>query len=283
MKAFVFVALAVIAVCCAAEDFPVLYTDNVTHIVIPKGKNLAIYKWPKDVMGYGYGEGCYGTVKMYQKKTFDINPAYDDVYTTFNEQKFIHLVTIKNSADGYYVGFAVDEAKDDGPEGINGAIDFVFTTVKDGYKQYVPETFDQKVGMNINLNSNTATLTWTSSGTDNTIVYRKDKSLKSYDPSKDFPPVNYYQTGCSAKLWMEKDDVATGEVVIKRANDKYTGAVQLKGITKKDVAMVAITTEKKDVPYPFTASYDFVALGAASTKVISSVALFFLLISVLLI
>jgi len=263
----------------------VIVNDEVNHIIIGKDQKGVVYQWIQKSDGYSYAEICFGgVINMYQKATSDINPATDTPYAVFSaagEGK--SPIWYMNLTGGFYYGFYAVDGKNDGPDGINGAIDLFISTSYDKMKQMIPGTPGNIVSMKISLNSGTATLTWESTGVDSTKIYRKDVSKNEYSPDKWFPPQSYHMTGCSAKLWMKVDEEATKAVKIQHPNEKYTGLVQLTGINDKTVTLVAVTTEKKDVTNPFIRSYDFVALGTASTTILSSLALLLLLVSVLII
>jgi len=278
MKAFVVVALALAAVCLA--DVPVIENEGVTHVVIPKGAKGVVYRWPQSKSGLVYAEGCFGVIKLYQKSTNDINPVTDKIYTIFNETAPVHKMTF---LPGYYIGFFVDEANDDGPDSINGAMYIAAATTEEKRNKLLPSTMNEYVEINIAMNSHKATLTWQSTGEDNTTVYRKDISLKTYDKQKDFPPERYYQTACSAQLWLKYDEDATKGVKFQNPGSQITAFTQVHDITEKDVTIVAIVTEFKNAELPFPRAYKFVALGAASTTVLSTLAFVLLLVSVLLI
>jgi len=279
MKSFAVVAFALVAA-CVAEEAILLPNQDVTHVVIPKGSNHVLYQWKESKMGYVYGEGCFGYVKVYQKRTNDINPVTDTMYTMFNLSAPIHRMKF---TAGNYIAFYVDEAKDDGPDGINGALYLAAATSEEDRDKLLPDTKDEYVSIKIAMNTNTATLTWESTGEDNTTIYRKDIPLKDFDRDTDFPPERYYQSACSAHLWMKFDEDATKNVKIQSPSGKITAVTQVHGVTEKDATIVAITTEFKNIPKPFPRSYKFVILGGASTTVLSTLALLLLLASVLLI
>jgi len=280
MKAFAVVAFALVAICVAEEVPLLLPNEDVTHVVIPKGSDHVLYQWKESKEAQVYAEGCFGNVKVYLKRTNDINPVTDGYYSMFNSSTPIH--TMKFNA-GWYIAFYVDEAKDDGPDGINGAVYLAAAMSKDKLNKLLPDTKDEYVEIKIAMNTHTATLTWESTGVDNTTIYRKDLPLKNFDRKTDFPPERYYQTACSAQLWMKYDEDATKGVKIQNPSGKVTALTQIHDITEKDVTIVAITTEFKNDPNPLPRSYKFVILGSASTTVLSTLALFLLLASVLLI
>jgi len=276
---FVYVALAVLfaAYCCVADEF---VNDDVNHIIIAADQEGAVFQWKQGSVGYAYCEACFGTIKMFQKRTSDINPATDEPYCTFDSSFPIWEI---NLTANYYYGFYPTDTSNSGPNGINGALDLFVSTDVNKRTEMIPGTPGKIVDMKISMNSGTATLTWESTGVDNTTLYRKDVPLKDYSKEAWYPPPSYYMTGCSAKLWMTVDAEATAAVQISHADEKYTGLVKVTGINDKTVTIVAVTTEKKDIQNPFTRSYDFVALGAASTTIVSTLALLLLLVSVLII
>ena len=279
MKAFVVFAFALVAI-CVAEDVLLLPNRDVTHVVIPKGSDHVKYQWKESKNAFVYAEGCFGTIKVFHKSTPDISPVTDSPYTIFNASAPIHKLTF---FPGHYVAFYVDEAKNEGPDGINGAIYIAAGTSEKERDELLPDTKDEYVEIKIAMNTNTATLTWASTGEDNTTVYRKDVPLKNFDKETDFPPENYYQTACSAKLWLKYDEDATKNVKTQNPSGKVTALTQVHGVTEKDITIVAIVTEFKNDPNPFPRAYKFVLLGSASTTVLSTLALLFLLVSVLLI
>jgi len=274
-KLYVCIALAIIAACCVGES-PELPNNAVTHAVIGRDQTGVTYRYNEKAQGLGYVESCYGSViNIYRKSTDDINPATDAPWVTMNISVPIYEIPLNH---GWYYGFFVPDKNNAGPDGINGAVDIAVTNDGVEPSSIVPRIPDKVVGIKIAMSSGVATLTWKSTGTDNTFVYRKDVPMSQYTPAAWFPPPNYYCTACSAKYWMTKDDTATGKIKITGEN----GVVQVDGINDKTVTLVAITTEMK-VPNAFATAYDFVALGAASTTIISTVALILLVFSVLVI
>jgi len=273
----IIVAMMIASSCLAAEE---LLNDNVTHVIIPENEHLVVFQWMQDSEGYGRIEACYGeTIVMFAKRTSDIFPDSDEPYATFN--KLYPIYDVNFTAKWYY-GFYVKDATNEGPNGINGALDIVVSTEEGTLKDMVPETPGNVVSMTIAMNSGTATLTWESTGVDKTKIYRKDYKASQYSSDTCFPPQSYYLTGCSAKLWMTLDEEATAGVKMTHTDEKWTGLVVVSGINKDTVTLTAVTTEK-DAPNSFVRAYDMAALGAASTTVISVIALALLFLSVLII
>jgi len=278
---FVCVALAVVVAACCCSAVEEIANDDVTHVVVGADQEGIIFQWKQNAIGYSYAEACFGeTINVYQKRTSDINPATDTPYCYFDAQYPIYLI---NLTGNYYYGFFPVNGGNSGPNGINGALDIYVSTSYEKMNEMIPATPGNVVDMKISMNSGTATLSWESTGVDNTSIYRRDVPVSEYTPETWFPPKKYYMTGCSAKLWMALDEAATNDVKIQHPDQKYTGVTQVTGINAKTVSIVAVTTEKKDLANPFTRAYDFVALGdSASTTVLSSLALLLLLASVLL-
>jgi len=281
MKVFGICLVAItIACCCAAIDE--LVYNEVTHIIVGSGSTRAIYQWKQRTEGTAYAEACYGRrIIVYAKATSDINPKTDAPWANFSSEDKIPI-QILVFTPGWYYAFYSEDTDDKGPNGINAALDIIVGTDEDNVRSMLPGIPSKIVEMKISMNAGTATLTWESTGVDNTTIYRKDVPLSDYSEAKWFPPSPYYMTACSAKYWMAVDEEATKNVKIQHPDQKYTGLVQLSGINKNTVTLVAVTTEKK-VENPFTLAYDFVALGAASSTIISAMALLLLLVSVLII
>jgi len=276
------VGLALLAVCYATEPLALL-SDTVTHVIIPPGADHVTYFWQSDHKGFCYAEACYNHIKVYKKATNDIDPLVDNVYTQFSDETPILKFALPASTSGIYIAFYVDEANDQGPDGINGAVDFAIGRDEDAMNALIPNTFDGMIQIQIAMNSNLATLTWQADPNDATAIYRKDVLIKDFNRDTDFPPVGYYENGCSAKYFMTKDDDATSNVHISHPDQNYKGVTQIHQIREDTMTLVAITTEKKDEAVPFTGSYMFLTIGSASSAVLSVAALFFLLVSVLLI
>jgi len=279
MKVLNAIVLAVmIATCCVAVEE--IKNDALNHVVIPSGQKGVVYQWKQKSQGFAHAEACYGRrINVYQKATPDINPETDKVYANFTNEIPILILPLTSN---WYIGFFAVDTDNKGPNGINGAVDFVVSTDEDKMNDLIPKIPSKLVEMKLSLNSGTATLSWDSTGHDKTTIYRKDIKMKDYNKDKDFPPSAYYMTGCSAKLWLTVDTQATDAVKIQRHDDKVTGIVQLNGI-KDDLITIAAVTTTKDSSDSFIAAYDFVALGAASTTIVSVAALLVLLVSVLII
>jgi len=273
----VVIAMMIASSCLAIEE---LRNKNVTHIIIPKDEHLAIYQWNQGSQGYARIEACYGEkIVVYAKRTSDISPETDAPYATFS--KTIPIYEMNFTAHWYY-GFYVEDASNQGPEGINGALDTVISTDEEELKNLIPETPKNVITIKLSMSSGSATLTWQSTGVDNTKIYRKDIKKSDYSKESCFPPASYYMTGCSAKLWMNIDEKATDAVQIQHSGATPTGLVQVDGIEKNTVTLVGVLTEK-NLPDPFVRAYDLAALSAASTTILSTLALVLLFLSVLLI
>jgi len=273
-----FVVLAVIAACAVAVDE--IPFETLTHIVVGSGSTGAVYQWKQNTYGSAYAEACYGnTIYVYRKNTVDINPKTDKVWANFTADSPILVLTFQPN---WYYGFFPVDLDNKGPNGINAAVDIIAAATEERMYELVPSTPGNVVNMKISADAKSATLTWSSTGVDNTTVYRKDVDAKEYSEGAWFPPHSYYMTGCSVQLWMNYDETATKAVQVQHSGEKCTGLVHIDGMEKKKVTLIAITTQKKVVD-PFIRAYDVVALGAASSTIISSVALVLLLLSVLLI
>jgi len=281
MKALFVVGVALLAVCFAEEVLPFV-SDDVNHVVIPKGTDHVTYFWQSSHRGYCYAEACYNSIKMYKKESNDIDPFVDidKLYVEFNETFSVIKIVLPAAPSGLYLGFYVDEANDEGPEGINGAVDFAVGKDSESMNALIPNTFDGMIDPLITMNSHFATLSWQTNPDDVTTIYRMDTPVKKYTG---FPPERYYDNGCSAKYFMTKDDDATKNITTSRPADVYMASTQVQGIYEDRMTVVAITTEMKDKAVPFTGAYKFLFLGSASSAVLSVAALFFLLVSVLLI
>jgi len=279
MKSIIVLSLILIAL-CYADDVPSLLSDSVLHLVIPKGKDHVTYHWTQNVAAHVYGEGCFGDVKVYRKYSNDINPVTDE-YFIFDDEHPMNKFTI---SAGFYVAFYVDKINNDGPDGINGAVDFVISTSDAGVSALIPNTFDEDVSIAMAARTASATLTWETEKDSKTTIYRKDYRLKEFNEGNDFPPAKYYNTGCSAKLWMDKDKDATKNVVIQHPNDHtYNGVVKVEQVDDDKVVIVAVTVKQKEVDDAFIASYKFVRLNSSSTTALSTMALLILILSFLLI
>jgi len=276
MKSIVFVGFVLLAVCFAAP-IPII-SDTVVHVVIPKDSDRVVYQWTGDVDAVTHSTACYGEIDVYYSKDESITPETGKYFFTYNAEKPIH--TKAGFPKHYYILFVAKDKSNSGPGGINGAVDMAVSTSVEGMNAMLPDVFDGKVG--ISIGSKSATLTWKATAADDIKVYRKDYAVKDYDSKKDFPPARYYQTGCSAKLWLNYDEAATNSVQYKHSEDEHTGVVTVKDTSTEKAVIVSITSEKK-IANSFTNTYKYVVVGSASSTVLSMVALFCLLLSILLI
>ena len=86
-------------------------------------------------------------------------------------------------------------------------------------------------------------------GTDDvTSVYRYDTpTFEGFHARDHMPPRDYYQTECSVKLWMKKDEAATSAVAVTTSKDgKRIGSTTVANLSKDSASIFAIVVNRGD-------------------------------------